>query len=83
MSDNESQQPVRILFVDDDMVTCRVMKRNCDNANFDCQVFQNAKDCLEAFASDGADVVITDLRMPGMTGFELLSELNNKISACI
>lgn len=75
MSDKESQQPVRILFVDDDMVTCRVMKRNCDNANYNCQVFQNAKDCLNAFTTEGADVVITDLRMPGMTGFELLSEL--------
>ncbi|MGD8484060.1 MAG: sigma-54 dependent transcriptional regulator, partial [Thioalkalispiraceae bacterium] len=74
MSDKKNQ-PIRILFVDDDMVTCRVMKRNCDNANYECQVFQNGKDCLKVFAEQGADIVITDLRMPGMTGFELLSAL--------
>lgn len=65
----------RVLFVDDDLVTCRVMQRNCDNANYACKVFQNARDCLSTFNQEGADVVITDLRMPGMTGFELLSEI--------
>jgi DNA-binding NtrC family response regulator len=63
------------MFIDDDAVTCRVMKRNCDNSNFACEVFQDAKACLSEFKKDGADIVITDLRMPGMSGFELLSEL--------
>jgi len=67
----------RVFFVDDDVVTGRVMQRNCDNARYECQVFQNPRECLAAFAKDGADVVITDLRMPGMTGFELLSQLRD------
>jgi DNA-binding NtrC family response regulator len=70
-----SSNPIRIMFVDDDAVTCRVMKRNCDNTNFHCTVFQDAKTCLEEFRRQGSDIVITDLRMPGMNGFELLSEL--------
>lgn len=68
-------KPLRIFFVDDDAVTCRVMKRNCDNANYSCTVYQDAKSCLGDFRTEGADIVITDLRMPGMNGFELLSEL--------
>lgn len=70
-----SSNPLRIMFVDDDAVTCRVMKRNCDNANYSCTVYQDAKSCLEDFRRQSADIVITDLRMPGMNGFELLSEL--------
>jgi DNA-binding NtrC family response regulator len=72
-----SDKPTRVLFVDDDVVTGRVMQRNCDNARYECRVFQNPRECLAAFAKDSADVVITDLRMPGMTGFELLTQLRD------
>ena len=72
-----SDKATRILFVDDDIVTGRVMQRNCDNAQFECKVFQNARKCLETFSADGADVVITDLRMPGMNGFDLLSQIRD------
>jgi DNA-binding NtrC family response regulator len=70
-----SDRATRVLFVDDDVVTGRVMQRNCDNAQYECKVFQNAKKCLETFSTDGADLIITDLRMPGMNGFDLLSQL--------
>ena len=72
-----SDKPTRVLFVDDDVVTGRVMQRNCDNARYQCKVFQNPRECLATFAKEGADVVITDLRMPGMTGFELLTQLRD------
>jgi len=68
-------KPLRVMFVDDDVITGKVMKRNCDNSGYICQVFTDAESCLEKFSQVGADLVITDLRMPGMTGFELLSEL--------
>ncbi len=70
-----SDKQTKIMFVDDDLVTGRVMKRNCDNANYSCTVFQSGHDCINAFKKSAADIVITDLRMPGMNGFELLSEL--------
>lgn len=70
-----SDKQTKIMFVDDDVVTGRVMKRNCDNANYTCSVYQSAQDCLSAFKKSSADIVITDLRMPEMNGFELLSEL--------
>lgn len=64
-----------IMFVDDDAVTCRVMKRHCDGQKMHCEVFSSAKTCLTTFKEQGADIIITDLRMPEMSGFELLSEL--------
>jgi len=66
---------VKILFVDDDPVTCKVMSRQCDKVGYDCRVFQSPLECLDIFTSSGADIVVTDLRMPEMNGFDLLTEL--------
>lgn len=72
-----SPEKIRLMFVDDDAVTCRIMKRNCDIQKYECNVYQDARACLDDFKKNGADVVVSDLRMPGMSGFELLSELRN------
>ena len=66
---------IRIMFVDDDAVTGSVMQRNCDSTSYNCSVYQDANECLKAFSDESADIVITDLKMPGMSGFDLLSEL--------
>ena len=66
---------LRILFVDDDSVTCSVMQRNCDRVGYQCEVFQSAGECLREFGKKGADLLVTDLRMPEMSGFELLTKI--------
>ncbi len=72
---------VKLLFVDDDPVTCSVIRRsfeNCkDTPRFACHVFQSAVQCLQEFETRGADLVLTDLRMPEMSGFELLSKIRS------
>ena len=70
-----TDKQLSIMFVDDDKVTGSVMRRNCDNAKYTCAVFDDAETCLAEFSEKAADLVITDLRMPGMNGFELLSKL--------
>lgn len=67
----------KILFVDDDPVTCKVMQRQCSKAGYDCRVFQSPLDCLDDFSKTGADIVVTDLRMPEMNGFDLLTKLRS------
>jgi len=66
---------VKMLFVDDDPVTCKVMQRQCESAGLNMRVFQSPVECLSEFTKSGADVVVTDLRMPEMNGFDLLTKL--------
>lgn len=61
-----------ILFVDDDPKAGELMLRFSEDAAFTCHVFQDPAKALEYFITHGADLVVSDLRMPTMTGTELL-----------
>jgi len=66
---------LKIMFVDDDSVTCSIMQRNCEQTDYSCEVFQSSVKCLEEFEKNGADLLVTDLRMPEMSGFDLLTRI--------
>ncbi len=65
------QQP-RIIFVDDDPNAGELMLRFSEEASYSCTVFRLPELALEHFKQEGADLIVSDLRMPKMTGVELL-----------
>ena len=65
------QQP-RIIFVDDDPNAGELMLRFSEEASYSCTVFRLPMMALEHFKKVGADLIVSDLRMPKMTGVELL-----------
>ncbi|MCG6885694.1 MAG: sigma-54 dependent transcriptional regulator [Proteobacteria bacterium] len=69
-------QPV-ILFVDDDPKAGELMLRFSDTAPYQVNVFQDPHQALDAFRQQGADLIVTDLRMPGLSGTELLQEVRS------
>jgi DNA-binding NtrC family response regulator len=65
---------VIVLLVDDDPVILRCHAR-CLDHEFDVELCTNALEAERRVAGGGIDVVVTDVSMPGMTGFELLGAL--------
>ena len=65
----------RILLVEDDDSLREVMTFNLEDAGFRVQSCPDAADALEAFEPETHDCVVTDIRMPGMSGLELLEKL--------
>jgi DNA-binding NtrC family response regulator len=68
----------RILIVDDDerqRTALAAMLADCD---FDTQVAVDGQEALERLAAFNADVIVTDLVMPRMDGFELLRHLKGR-----
>ena len=68
----ELKKKPRILFVDDDPNAGELMLRFSEEASYSCTVFRLPLMALEHFKKEGADLIVSDLRMPKMTGVELL-----------
>ncbi|MDH5371243.1 MAG: response regulator, partial [Gammaproteobacteria bacterium] len=66
------EQKPRIIFVDDDPNAGELMLRFSEEASYSCTVFRLPMMALEHFKNVGADLIVSDLRMPKMTGVELL-----------
>ncbi|TNF97772.1 MAG: sigma-54-dependent Fis family transcriptional regulator [Gammaproteobacteria bacterium] len=69
-----SEQPP-VVFVDDDPKAADLFQRFCQDCDFMATTFQRADDALEHFKKYGADVVVTDLNMPGRDGMSLMHEI--------
>ncbi len=63
--------PTRVLLVDDEPLICRSLGRCLERSGFIVSTALSATAAMETLRSADFDVVITDLRMPGMRGEEL------------
>lgn len=71
------EQPKKILFVDDEPNVLEGLRRMLYSLRHEwLMVFAGGgPEALERLAADRFDVIVTDLRMPGMSGAELLAEV--------
>jgi two-component system response regulator FixJ len=66
-----------IFFVDDEPRVREVVMETLEQLHLKVSCFESAEDCLEHFDSQGCDLLITDMKMPGMNGIELLKEVKS------
>jgi two-component system response regulator AtoC len=65
----------RILVVDDERRARRVAQIMLEELGFESIAAESGEAALRCFESEKIDLVLTDMRMPGMTGIELLTRL--------
>src|ERR1022692_1810595 len=68
----------RILIVDDDERQRTALAAMLSEGDFDIQLAVDGQDALERLAAFNADVIVADLVMPRMDGFELLRRLKER-----
>jgi putative two-component system response regulator len=62
----------KILLVEDDSLLLEVMSNILDAEGYELQRASNGKQALDLFVVDHPDLVVSDIMMPEMDGFELL-----------
>jgi len=67
--------PLNVWVVDDDQSVRWVLEKALRQADMDGRTFERAEHLLEAIEHGEPDVLITDVRMPGMSGIALLERL--------
>jgi DNA-binding response OmpR family regulator len=72
----------RILLVDDDDLTRELLRDYFADAGYEVMVAPNGQRACELLAGFAADLVITDLEMPGMDGLELIRWLRRSRAGC-
>jgi DNA-binding NtrC family response regulator len=65
----------RILIVEDDEIFLRPLQRSLEVAGYDVITRPSGEDAIDLLKRDDADVVVTDKRLPGMDGVELVRRL--------
>ena len=73
-----SNKALEVWVVDDDQSVRWVLEKALRQAGMETQSFERAEHLLEAMETDSPDVLITDVRMPGMSGLALLDRLHNQ-----
>jgi DNA-binding NtrC family response regulator len=74
---NESFK-AKVLIVDDEFHFARTAATLLSQAGYDCETFATVEAALKALDHQAADVIVADMRMPGMDGMDLLKKVHTK-----
>ena len=74
--DNELQ--AKILIVDDDAMMRMLMHDALDNGYYEITESESGEDALQRIQAEPPDIVLLDVKMPGMDGFEVCTQIREK-----
>ncbi len=63
---------VRVMIIEDDEEMRSLLRDFFEEEGFETDSVDNGVDALEKLSGDHFDLVITDIRMPGLTGLDIL-----------
>lgn len=68
----------KVLVVDDEGVIVELLKVKLTEANFQVVTASSGKEALEKMARENPDIILLDLMMPEMNGFDVLKAIREK-----
>ncbi len=74
---------IKVLVVEDIALNQLLMKTLLDDFAFDCDITANGKIAIEKLQTKSYDIILMDLQMPEMNGFEATEYIRNKMNSKI
>jgi len=68
----------RILVLDDEPAVCALLSERLTMEGYDCETCSSGAEALAAMQHGPFDLVISDIRMPGMSGMEFLAQAHQR-----
>jgi response regulator RpfG family c-di-GMP phosphodiesterase len=68
----------RVLIVDDESRIAGLLSTKLSREGFECHECSSGEQALEILAREEFDLILSDIRMPGMSGLELLAAVQEK-----
>jgi len=72
---HESDKSARILVVDDDLMVREVVLESIREAGYQAEICGNGNEALARNAANPYDLIVTDMKLPGMDGLSLIRHL--------
>jgi two-component system, OmpR family, response regulator CpxR len=69
---------VKVLVIDDDVELCGLLREFLQREGFQVDVAHDGKVGLEKVSKDAPDLIVLDVMLPGMDGFEILRRLRQQ-----
>ena len=77
MTDRHILKPCSVLVLDDNETLLSMIKEMYAHAGVCCDTFDNVDDMMEAMRKRNYDLLVTDMKMPEMNGYEVLELLRS------
>jgi DNA-binding NtrC family response regulator len=78
VQDRNEQSKGRVLIVDDEFHAARAAASVLSQAGYECETYPTVESALLALDFEGADVIVANMRMPGVDGMDLLKKVHDK-----
>ena len=72
-------KPLKVLVLDDEPIVCRHLNKTLTRHGFDVETFQNPDQAIARMEGIRFDVVVSDIRMQGMSGLHVLEWIQTKL----
>ena len=77
MADAAAQRPSRVLIADDNEQNCELLEAYLDDGNIEIAMAFDGQETIEKVAEFEPDLILLDIMMPRMSGYEVCQKLKS------